>query len=267
MAFIATEHDDCADDRMDGLKPLPLEEVMRALGKKDAIWNQPYTRFQEEEQVQKDGTKTVVVVVAEWESRKKGSVHSAMPNSKGKEIQGPAGQWFQPSDLLSGWQAHLTYAVGMHSARRGDDLRRMDYAEFFECFPPLHLHPQGERFKCLAFPVWLNKTNDGREAEDYVSLTNTEDPLEDPLVILAVNLMLETECLGTGKIGTLGAPGYQTPVIRGAPDKVHGGYQRIGYQDNHCELFNACKNPQPSPDPKPCDPTKFEGWTNWGGPK
>ena len=44
-------------------------------------------------------------------------------------------------------------------------------------------------------------------------------------------------------------------------------FVNIGYGDNHCELFNACKNPQPSPNPKPCDPAKFEGWTNWGGPK
>lgn len=81
VAFMGTEHDDSADDRIDGTKALPLESIMQAIGKKDELWSQP----------------------------------------------------------------------------------------------------------------------------------NTEDPLEDPLVALAINLMLEEECLGTGKIGTLGASGCQTP--------------------------------------------------------
>ena len=233
VAFMGTEHDDSADDRIDGNKALPLESIMQAIGKKDALWSQPYERFE----VQGSGD-DAVVRVAEWKNRKKGSVHGAMPNSKDKEVQGPDGQWHQPSNLVQCCQAHLTFSAGTQSARRGDDLRRMDWGECFRCYAPENLFPQGDTFTCLAFPVWLNKTNDGHKAEDYIFLTNTEDPLEDPLMALAINLMLEAECLGTGKIGTLGASGYQTPAIRGAPDKEHGGYQRSTYDQQHASFLS-----------------------------
>ena len=106
VAFIGTEHDDSADDRMNGTKPLPLESIMQAIGKKDELWRQPYARFE----AQGSGDKAIVDV-AEWTSRKKGSAHSAMPNSGDKEVQGPDGQWDQPTNFLQAWQAHLTFSV------------------------------------------------------------------------------------------------------------------------------------------------------------
>ena len=237
VAFMGTEYDDSADDQMSGTKPLPLEAIMQAIGKKDELWRQPYTRFE----VQGSGDKAIPNV-AEWTGRKKGSVHSAMPNSGDKEIQGADGQWHQPTNLLQAWQAHLTFSAGTQSARRGDDLRRWDIALFFRCHAPINLFPQGSTFVCLAFRVLLNKTNDGHKAEDYLFLTNTENPMEDPLMALAINLMLEAECLGTGGVGTLGDEGCQTPAIRGAADKVHGGYQRITYDQQHAGFISVLQH-------------------------
>ena len=80
---------------MDSTKPLPLKSIMQAIGKKEELWRQPYIRFE----AQGSGDEAIVDV-AEWKSKKKGSVHSAMPNSGNKEIQGPDGQWHQPTNLV-----------------------------------------------------------------------------------------------------------------------------------------------------------------------
>ena len=53
--------------------------------------------------------------------------------------------------------------------------------------------------------------------------------------------------------------------VRACINQSNRTFVNFGYGDNHCTLFDGCKNPEHCQSPKDCGvgKDKYMGWTTW----